>query len=290
MMEYLTITRDFKTKKCTVSKDSDTRFIIRLSPVLNQKYSEEEKRHRIYSSSLKNQVVVVKDKIQITPELMKSFFTDSLGNIVEHVENIFKSIQNIDTILLVGRYSESPLLQEKFKTEFKGKHIIIPKDCGFAVMKGAVLYGFNPKSIAAKVLRYSYGIATFLEFDPDKHPHEKRFYDKEGTKKCKDAFDEIIAKNTKIPASGKAIIKSGTPLFKNQRGISLTLYFTEKDNPTVIDESFQKLGTLVVFAPDHITGNWEFNYVCVFGLTEIKISAKVGGSDKCFEKCFDLLE
>lgn len=126
MIEYLTITREFEIKKRTVSKNSDTRFITRLSPILNHKYSMADKASRIESSCLKNQVTVVRDKINISPELMKSFFTDSLGNIVKHVEEILKSIQNIDTILLVGGYSESPLLQEKFKAEFKDKRIIIP--------------------------------------------------------------------------------------------------------------------------------------------------------------------
>lgn len=104
---------------------------------------------------------------------MKSFFMDLFGNIVEYVENIFKSIQNIDIIFLVGGYSESFLFQEKFKIEFKGKYIIILKDCGFVVMKGVVLYGFNFKFIVVKVLCYLYGIVIFLEFDLDKYLYEK---------------------------------------------------------------------------------------------------------------------
>lgn len=290
MVEYLTITRDFETKKRTVSKDYDKRFVIRLSHILNEKHSAEEKARRIESSSLKNQVTVAKDKLFISPELMKSFFSESLENIVKHVEEILKSIQNIDTILLVGGYSESPLLQEKFKAEFKGKHIIIPQDCGLAVMKGAVLFGFNPQSIAARVLRYSYGSAVHPNFDPEKHPHERRYYDKEGTMRCKEAFAQIIAKNTKLPSSGKKVTHNCTPLFDDQRSYSLRLYFTEKDNPIVIDESFQKLGTLEISAPDHIKGIWEAEEVFVFGQTEIQISARVKGTDEYFETTLDLLE
>lgn len=290
MVEYLTITRDFETKKRTVSKDSDTRFITRLSHVLNQKHSAEEKERRIESSSLKDQVSVVKDKIHISPKLMKSFFQDSLENIVKHVEEIFKSIRNIDAILLVGGYSESPLLQEKFKEEFKDKHIIIPQDCGLAVMKGAVLFGFNPQSITARVLRYSYGSACQSKFDPKKHPHERRYYDNEGTLRCKNAFEQIIAKDTKVPSTGKTVTGTGIPLYKDQRSYNLDFYFTEKDNPTVIDESFQKLGTLIISAPDHIKGKWEAEEVFDFGQTEIQISARVKGTDEYFETTLDLLE
>lgn len=70
------------------------------------------------SSCLKNQVALVRDKIQISRELMKTFYTDSLRNIVKHVKEILKCIQNVNTILLVGGYSESHLLHEKINAEF----------------------------------------------------------------------------------------------------------------------------------------------------------------------------
>lgn len=290
MVEYITITRDFETKKRTVSKDYDKRFVIRLSHILNEKLSAEEKARRIESSRLKNQVAVARDKILISPELMKSFFSDSLENIVKHVKEILKSMKNIDTILLVGGYSESPLLQEKFKAEFRGKQIIIPQDSGLAVMKGAVLFGFNPQSITARVLRYSYGSAIQPEFDPEKHPHDRRFYDKEGTLRCRDAFAPKIDKDTKVPSTGKTVIDTGIPLYKDQRSYTLRFYCTEKDNPIVVDESFQKLGTLKISAPDHIQGIWKVEEVFVFGQTEIQISAKVEGTDEYFETTLDLLE
>lgn len=146
MIEYLTITREFEIKKRTVSKTFDTRFITRLSTVLNQKYSMAEKVSRIESFCSKNQVTVVRDKIKISTDLMKIFFTDSLGKIVKHVEEILKkhSERRHNIILLVGGYSESPMLQETFKTEFKGKRIIIPQDYSLAVMKGVVIFGFIP--------------------------------------------------------------------------------------------------------------------------------------------------
>lgn len=109
--------REFEVKKRTVSIESGTRFITRLSPVLNQKYSAEEKK-LMESSCLKNQVALVRDKIQISRELMKTFYTDSLRNIVKHVKEILKCIQNVNTILLVGGYSESHLLHEKINAEF----------------------------------------------------------------------------------------------------------------------------------------------------------------------------
>lgn len=290
MIEYLTITREFETKKRTVSKSQGCQFITRLSPVLNQKYSDEEKKRIIESSCLKGHVSIFKDKLKLSHELLEGFFKDSLDNIVKHVQTILKHTKNIDTILLVGGYSESPMLQETFRSEFKGKQIIIPQDCNLAVMKGAVLFGFNPQHISARILRYSYGVECEKRFDSNKHPEERRYTDKEGVERCKQVFSQIIAKDTKVPSTGKAVTRIGHPLFKNQMHFTLRIYFTDKDNPIVVDESFQQLGTLHVAAPDHIKEKWKAEEVFVFGLTEIKVSANIKGTDSTFETILDLLE
>lgn len=73
---------------------------------------------------------------------------------------------------------------------------------------------------------------------PSKHPYERRYLDKKGTERCKMAFSEIIAKDTRVPSTGKKVTCSGVPLFENQKSYTLKLYFTKKDNPTVIDDCY----------------------------------------------------
>lgn len=157
-------------------------------------------------------------------------------------------------------------------------------------MKGAVLFGFNPQSITARVLRFSYGSAIEPEFDPKTHPEERRYTDKEGTERCRDAFSQVIAKGTRVPSTGETVTSSGVPIYQDQRSYDLMIYCTEKDNPCVIDGSFQQLGTLEISAPDHVKGIWKAEERYVFDLTEIKISGKVIGADSSFETTLDLLE
>lgn len=292
MVEYLTLTRDFETKKRTVSQNRDSDFYNRISPFLKNRYSDNAKKHLAENISLKDEVTVSLEKFKLilSSKLMKTFFRNTLDSIVEHIKKIMKSIQNLDTILLVGGYSESPLLQEKIKSEFKDKQIIIPQDCSLAVLKGAVLFGFNPQSISERILRFSYGKAIHPEFDPKKHPEKNRYIDKEGTERCKDPFSQVIAKDTKVPTTGKTVICFGIPIYKDQRSYDLRFYCTEKDNQCVIDQSFQQLGTLKIPAPDHIKEMWEAEEMYVFGLTEIKISGKVKGTDSSVETIVDLLE
>ena len=166
MAEYLTIIREFEAKKRTVTANYGSQFVTRLSTVLNEMVSNEEKMRKIQSSYLKDKVSHFKDKLKLSPTLMESFFKDSLDNIIDHAKTILRSIKDVNMILLVGGYAESPFVQETFRNEFTNLRIIIPQDCNLAVMKGAVLYGHNPMSVTARILRFTYGVSCLLYTSP----------------------------------------------------------------------------------------------------------------------------
>jgi hypothetical protein len=58
------------------------------------------------------------------------------------------------------------MLQEHVKSAFPHKTVIIPEDAGFAVLKGAVQFGFNPKVINPRIIRFTYGISTNMVENP----------------------------------------------------------------------------------------------------------------------------
>ena len=88
MEEYLIIIREFETKKRSVTPDYDLHFSSKLSACFHEKFSNAVKMEKVQSSYLKDKVSFVKDKLRLSPSLMKSFFKESLDNIVNHVENI----------------------------------------------------------------------------------------------------------------------------------------------------------------------------------------------------------
>ena len=201
-----------------------------------------------------------------------------------------KSVEDVSMILLVGGYGESPLVQETFKNEFTNLEIIIPQDCNLAVMKGAVLFGHNPMSITARILRFTYGIGVNAEFDPNMHPQERRFTDIDGVEKCRNAFKKLIDKNVKVPSTGRVVTTGHVPQPASPKAYSLSVYCTEKDNPIVVDESCQLVGTLAVSVPEHFTGIWSGHENYEFGMTEIKVSAIVKATNETFQSTLDLLE
>ena len=272
-----------EVKKRTVSDGRESNYISRLSIVLNEKLTKDEKMEKVLSSYLKDQVSFIKCKLTMSPKLMKSFFTNSLENILSHIEQILKAIQDVDMILLVGGYAESPLVQERFKKKFANYSIIIPQDCNLVVMKGAVLFGHNPMSITARILRFTYGVSVHPMFDPQKHPQTNRYTDNNGVERCRDFFHKLIGKNTKVPATGETVTSDAQPLYETQKNYVSRVYCTEKEDIIVVDESCELVGTLDVSVPSHVEGIWEAHERYVFGMTEIEVSAKVKATNQTFE-------
>lgn len=70
----------------------------------------------------------------------------------------------------------------------------------------------------------------------------------------------------------------------------LRIYFIDKDNLIVVDESFQQFGILYVVVLDYIKEKWKVEEVFVFGLIEIKVFVNIKGIDLIFEIILDLFE
>ena len=49
----------------------------------------------------------------------------------------------------------------------------MPQEAGLAVLRGAVVFGYNPKAIDSRIAKYTYGVKTNEEFDTEKHMESK---------------------------------------------------------------------------------------------------------------------
>lgn len=292
MEEFLSIAMEFEHKKRSVTPNYEGIFSTKVSTTLTNARSLEERQNAIQSSRLKDNVWFKLDKLQLSPSLMESFFDDTLEQMVTHVKKIIQAIPDIKTILLVGGYSESSLLQERFKKLGKEREIdiIIPKESSLAVVKGAVLFGYNPQFITARVLRFSYGIASNPIFNPSIHPEERCYLDREGNRRCEDAFKEIIAKGTKVPSTGKTITRHAMSLYGNQKSCLLRVYCTDEDDPKVVDDDCTRLGTMKIFAPGYKPESWTVELSFDFSMTELDIYATAKGKERSLKTTLDLLE
>lgn len=65
-------------------------------------------------------------------------FSESIRNTVEHLQDLLsqESLKDVKTILLVGGFSESRILQEAIKKEFSEKVVVRPENSGMAIVLG----------------------------------------------------------------------------------------------------------------------------------------------------------
>jgi hypothetical protein len=77
---------------------------------------------------------------------------------------------------MVGGFSESPFLKSEIKKKFETQNlqILVPRRPQVSVIRGACMYGLNPRSISSRIAKKTYGINTLTTFDPERHPEEKK--------------------------------------------------------------------------------------------------------------------
>lgn len=69
---------------------------------------------------------------------------------------------------MVGGFSESPYLKSEILKKFEATKIevLVPRRPQISVVRGACLYGLNPRSITSRIAKKTYGINTLTTFDP----------------------------------------------------------------------------------------------------------------------------
>lgn len=99
-------------------------------------------------SQFQNFVEYKDNKLHLSVKLVENLFQDVCSPIVEHIKEIFKTTKKfetkMETIIMVGGFSESPYLQETMMSAFPDYEIMIPHEARLSVLKGAVLYGHYP--------------------------------------------------------------------------------------------------------------------------------------------------
>lgn len=133
---------------------------------------------------------------------MRSFFQPLFDNIINKVQELIeqateKNEAGVDFIFMVGGFSESPFLKASVKEEFKDEQILVPRRPQVSVIRGACMFGLNPRSITSRISKLTYGINTLTTFDPVKHVEEKKVII-EGEDFCEDVFDAFVRKGEAV--------------------------------------------------------------------------------------------
>ncbi|KAL4230295.1 Heat shock 70 kDa protein 12A [Mactra antiquata] len=294
--DYLDLMREFEVKKTSITTNLDQKVTIKIPLSLHDTYSHMKGREfRMSLSSnpgLKDKVTMAGDKLRLQPETIVSFFEGTCQKIVSHLNDIFskRETQGTDTILMVGGFSESQLLQEAVKKAFPQKRTVIPIEAGLAVLKGAVIFGHNPTVIASRVAKYTYGIRCCQPYDPSKHPEEKMII-VDGKVFCDECFDKHVTEGQEVEKGMVFKEKRYIPLSRHQLSSNVHVVTSDRKNPKYTDEPGCKVLGEVVVDLSGIEHYRDRGYVVkmIYGNTELGVEARVEHTGQVLQASFDFL-
>lgn len=294
--DYLDLLREFEIKKTSFSPDMDQKVTFKMPISIHETFqatrNEDFRRSLIMKEELKDQVTFAGDKLRVQPDQIKLFFTDTCEKIVSHLRNIFSqpAVSGTDTILMVGGFSESKMLQDAVRDGFPGMKIIVPAEAGLAVLKGAVIFGHTPTAIASRVSRFTYGVHINKTFVEGKHPEQKRVLI-DGEYQCKDCFDKHVEVGQEVQAGLRFEERHYIPSHRRQSRVDVEVYTSEERNPRFIDErGCSRLGNIVVDMSEiHSYEDKAFVVQMIYGNTELGLEAKVLKTGEVLHAAFDFL-
>lgn len=289
--DYTELIHEFEVKKRSIKTDTITDIVITMPVGLMNIIKKHcggvdaaiKKSQHSDSISVSGQ-----QKLCVNPQKFRDLFESTIKSLLKHLEQLFRhpKVSDIQHIIMVGGFSECELVQRAMKDTFPKKKIIIPEEAGLAVLKGAVLYGYQPEKINKRILKKTYGIQSWPEWDSEVHPETKRVRI-EGTDRCKDVFYKFAVKGEKVEA-GHSYGQIFQALKPDERTLECTVYISDDTNPRyVTDPSCQRLGNLIVPLPPLQKGqSLEIEETMIFGGTELLFRAKNMKTGEIYETQF----
>ncbi|XP_069130726.1 heat shock 70 kDa protein 12A-like [Argopecten irradians] len=308
MEDYIDICRQFEGKKrsfAAASKSNEEERVegtktkkekkesfsvpVVLESLVKTDKSIEGMDNAVKQSPYAQQISFARHKLQISEAAFTKLFQPAIDGIIKHMENIFynSKFQHVDTIVMVGGFSECKLVQDYIQNRFTLKRIIIPDDPGLVVLKGAVLFGYNPGTIGCRVARHTYGVQSWPTYN-DYFKREKRVV-VEGVARCKDVFLIYVEKGQQL-TPGHSESQVFRALKSNETSLQCAVYISDDVNPKYVDDpGCQLLGTLVVPLDPSVPGPAEIEETLVFGETELFVKAKNIKTGEEYRAQFDIL-
>lgn len=150
--EYIDLQRDLEFKKRQIKPDSNSKFSIRMPsiiPALFKKETGENIKDVIQQMQLSKKMALVGDILRMDSDLFKDLFREPVNMLVEHIQHLMTedNLSDVSTLLMVGGFSESPIVLDAIMKAFPDKKVIVPKEAGLAVLKGAVLFGHESDAV-----------------------------------------------------------------------------------------------------------------------------------------------
>ncbi|OWF53938.1 Heat shock 70 kDa protein 12A [Mizuhopecten yessoensis] len=216
------------------------------------------------------------DKLRLSANLTRSLFLSSLKSISNQVQMLLRlpEVSGVAAILMVGGYSECPLLQNAIKNACPNLRRVVPGEAGLAVLKGAVINGHTPATISERVCKFTYGASCRSKFIDGFHKEEYKTNDVKGIR-CRNIFQMHAKMGDSVKIGQACKPFKHFVIRENQTSMKIGIFASNKEHPVYInDPGCQNLGYIVIDMADTTSGLKRGNLVSMtFGGTEIEVEA-----------------
>ncbi|KAG0249244.1 hypothetical protein BG011_009470 [Mortierella polycephala] len=188
-----------------------------------------------------------------------------------------------NAILLVGGFGCSSYLQTRVRSEFGSKVglVAVPPRAELAVVRGAVIAGIAPRTVAARVARRWYGVDALMLYEAGYDMQHKQMTDRNGQIRAMDRFSVYVTPGQQIGVD--ECISKRYVTYQYPKPVNSPLYACSSPTmPRYVDSpQVEKIGDFTIPLP-YIPGaspghKVMFELRMYFGATEIRAEAEVNG-------------
>jgi hypothetical protein len=210
------------------------------------------------------------------PDSARDLFSSPCQHITDHLQTIFddEKVEGTNIILMVGGFSESPMLRNAVERAFPNHSLIIPQEAGLAVLRGAVLFGFEPRIISTRICKATYGVKTNSPFKEGTDPEDKKTII-EGDVLCQDRFHRHVEIHQAVGIDEEFEEQVYVPTRSDQTAMKIEIWTSLYANPRYTYEpGCSYHGELDVQMPDTTGGKKrKIGVKMIFGKTELQVRA-----------------
>ncbi|XP_060603566.1 heat shock 70 kDa protein 12B-like [Ruditapes philippinarum] len=237
--DWLDMQREFESRKRETTVDSESIVGMRIPASLIDLYNKHSQRDlctSLASSQYAGLIELKRDKMKISNKVFVQLFDASVTKTVGHLKSVLSdgSLKDVRILLMVGGYSESPVLQRAVSEALPGTEVLIPAGASSVVLRGALIYGHNLSSISERILKFTHGTAYTPFFIEGIHPRSKRFKEKDGNQKImlfkiyaleRDREDPVYIDDDECFKIGELEIEFDEESNTSKRKVSLSMLF-----------------------------------------------------------------
>ncbi|KAJ1548784.1 hypothetical protein HK405_015098 [Cladochytrium tenue] len=232
----------------------------------------------VYNSRQETDYELDDGRLYIDRNDMVKLFAPAVKTTVEHVRSTLAKLPDTKAIFIVGNFANCTILQKAFRDAFEERcKVLVPPQPGDCIMKGAVMLGNAPQSVAERISKYAYGVANYPPFDPEVHSLAYKEII-EGKAYAKNQASWLVKYGEKVPF-GKVVTEEYIPIYTGQTSIGFEVYEGRAAGITYLSEdakNVRKLGYIKSAKTDSDSlKKHGVKFTMLFGFSELAVKTEL---------------